>query len=114
MMMLLFGSPHLHLSTPQLYRQLAVTTIIQPKKLQWCTDASLCFHHSILRVSHNRLDLRGKARAAGNQDHPCDPHRLSSAAVDPCPPTGYELQLDLVRMIVGRGMRRNVRNTKDG
>ncbi|EDR00190.1 uncharacterized protein LACBIDRAFT_334437 [Laccaria bicolor S238N-H82] len=46
------------LSTPQLYRQLTVTTIIQPKKLRWCTDASLCFHHSILRICKARSELQ--------------------------------------------------------
>ncbi|EDR00173.1 uncharacterized protein LACBIDRAFT_314740 [Laccaria bicolor S238N-H82] len=55
---------------------------------------SYSFHRPDNRVMHNRLDPRGEARAAGNQDHPCDP----LAAVDPCPPTGYELRPDLVRI----------------
>ena len=39
----------------------------------------------------------GDAQAAGDQDHPCDPH-WSSATPGFCPPTAYELRPALVRI----------------
>ncbi|KIJ91721.1 hypothetical protein K443DRAFT_39619, partial [Laccaria amethystina LaAM-08-1] len=38
-----------------------------------------------------------EACAEGRQDHPCDPHRSSSASVGACPPTAHETQPALVR-----------------